>query len=40
MTKFRDMGSRYTTEGKILFQDKPIENNLIVAITSQNYHHH
>lgn len=40
MAKFKDMGSRYTREGKILSQDKPIENNLIAAITIQNYHHH
>lgn len=35
----RDVGSRYTTEGKILLQDKPTENNSIVAMTIQNYHH-
>lgn len=40
MATFRDMGSRYTREGKILLQDKPIENNVIAAITIQNYHHH
>lgn len=39
MAKFRDVGS-FLTEGGILLQDEPLENNLIVAIRIQIYHHH